>query len=156
MPFCFCRSTFGLSLLGSRFCLPLNVSVASKAVALFCYDGPPKTWSYCHSCFIFFSVQASQDMGIDAPIPVSVKLRDVNNVFERIVRTAQHPHLSIPETEAGRNRRHYRRLVNRSLLVATGTAFFTLDIESYSILALRAHIIDEKKWYHKVVGSVET
>lgn len=85
---------------------------------------PGHTAIHVLSCF---SVQASQDMGIDAPIPVSVKLRDVNNVFERIVRTAQHPHLSIPETEAGRNRRQYRRLVNRSLLVATGTAFFYLS-----------------------------
>lgn len=63
-------------------------------------------------------------MGIDTPIPVSIKLRDFNNVFRRIITAAQHPHLSIPETEAGRNRKHYRRLVNRSLMLVSGIVIF--------------------------------
>ncbi|GJU61505.1 mitochondrial Rho GTPase 1-like protein [Tanacetum coccineum] len=47
----------------------------------------------------------SQDMGIQAPIPISTKLGDFNNVFKRTVAAAEHPHLSIPETEAGKTRK---------------------------------------------------
>ncbi|KAK1318288.1 Rac-like GTP-binding protein ARAC9 [Acorus calamus] len=66
------------------------------------------------------STRVSQDMGIEAPIPVSMKLGDLNNVYRRIINAAQNPHLSIPETEAGRNRKQYRRIVNRSLMVVSG------------------------------------
>lgn len=59
-------------------------------------------------------------MGIEAPIPVSTKLGDFNNVFRRIVSAAEHPHLSIPETEAGKSRKQYHRLVNRSLMFVSG------------------------------------
>jgi hypothetical protein len=55
-----------------------------------------------------FTFQVSQDMGIEIPIPISVRLRDLNNIFARIVHTAQQPHLSIPETEAGKTRRQYQ------------------------------------------------
>lgn len=71
-------------------------------------------------CSILVVLQVSQDMGIETPIPVSIKLRDYNNVFRKIVTAAQNPHLSIPETEAGRNRKQYRRLVNRSLMFVSG------------------------------------
>ncbi|RRT72982.1 hypothetical protein B296_00018944, partial [Ensete ventricosum] len=53
-------------------------------------------------------VLVSQDMGIETPIPISMKLRDHNDVFRRIVSAAQQPHLSIPETEAGKSRKQYR------------------------------------------------
>ncbi|EMS67255.1 Mitochondrial Rho GTPase 1 [Triticum urartu] len=46
------------------------------------------------------STRVSQDMGIETPIPISVKLKDLNSIFCRIVHAAQRPHLSIPETEA--------------------------------------------------------
>lgn len=59
-------------------------------------------------------------MGVEAPIPISVKLGDFNSLFRRIVTAAEHPHLSIPETEAGRTRKHYHRLLNRSLMVVSG------------------------------------
>ncbi|KAB5529321.1 hypothetical protein DKX38_019402 [Salix brachista] len=62
------------------------------------------------------STRVSQDMGIEAPVPISSKMGDTNNVFRRIVTAAEHPHLSIPETEAGRSRKQYNRLVNRSLM----------------------------------------
>ncbi|CAL5387527.1 unnamed protein product [Camellia sinensis] len=62
------------------------------------------------------STRVSQDMGIDAPIPLSTKLGDFNNVFRRIVTAAERPHLSIPETEAGRSRKQYHKLINRSLM----------------------------------------
>ncbi|CAL9199798.1 unnamed protein product [Musa hybrid cultivar] len=61
------------------------------------------------------STRVSQDMGIETPIPISMKLRDHNDVFRRIVSAAQQPHLSIPETEAGKSRKQYQRLLNRSL-----------------------------------------
>lgn len=66
-------------------------------------------------------------MGIEMPIPISVRLRDLNNIFCRIVHAAQQPHLSIPETEAGKTRRQYRQLLNRSLMVVSGKASSTLD-----------------------------
>jgi Ras family protein T1 len=37
-------------------------------------------------------------MGIEAPIPISTKLGNLNHVFRRIVSAAEHPHLSIPKT----------------------------------------------------------
>jgi hypothetical protein len=67
-----------------------------------------------------FTFQVSQDMGIETPIPISVRLRDLNNIFSRIIHAAQQPHLSIPETEAGKTRRQYRQLLNRSLMVVSG------------------------------------
>jgi len=71
-------------------------------------------------------------MGIETPIPVSMKLRDFNNLFRRIITAAQHPHLSIPETEAGRNRKQYRRLVNRSLMFVSGIAFLFGYLQAHS------------------------
>lgn len=59
-------------------------------------------------------------MGVEAPIPISTKLVDFNNVFRKIVSAAEHPHLSIPETEAGRTRKQYNRLINRSLMFVSG------------------------------------
>ncbi|KAF6136553.1 hypothetical protein GIB67_016009 [Kingdonia uniflora] len=43
---------------------------------------------------------ASQQMGLQAPIPVSTKLGDLNDLFRKIVNTAEQPHLSIPVIEA--------------------------------------------------------
>lgn len=63
-------------------------------------------------------------MGIEAPIPISMKLGETNNVFRRIVSTAERPHLSIPETEAGRSRKQYHRLINRSLMFFSGASMF--------------------------------
>lgn len=59
-------------------------------------------------------------MGMEAPISVSMKLGDTNNIFRRIVDAAQRPHLSIPVTEAGKNYQHYKKIVNRSLVVLSG------------------------------------
>lgn len=82
--------------------------------------------------------QVSQDMGIEAPIPISAKLGDFNNVFRRIVCAADHPHLSIPETEAGKSRKQYHRLVNRSLmLVSVGAAVAIVGLAAYRVYAAR-------------------
>lgn len=62
-------------------------------------------------------------MGIDAPITISTKLGDLNNVFRKIVIAAEHPHLSIPETEAGKRRKQYNRLINRSLMFVSGISW---------------------------------
>ncbi|KAJ6928794.1 hypothetical protein NC652_012820 [Populus alba x Populus x berolinensis] len=80
----------------------------------------------------------SQDMGIEAPIPISSKMGDTNNVFRRIVTAAEHPHLSIPETEAGRSRKQYNRLVNRSLMfVSVGAAVAIVGLAAYRVYAAR-------------------
>ncbi|KAA3468680.1 mitochondrial Rho GTPase 1-like [Gossypium australe] len=78
------------------------------------------------------STRVSQDMGIEAPIPISSKLSDFNNIFRRIVNAAEHPHLSIPETEAGRSRKQYHRLINRSLMVVSvGAAVAIVGFAAY-------------------------
>ena len=60
-------------------------------------------------------MKVAQDMGIEPPVSISSKL-GLNNLFHKIITAAQHPHLSIPETEAGKSRKHYNRLINRTLM----------------------------------------
>ncbi|KAM5561275.1 mitochondrial Rho GTPase 1-like [Rosa sericea] len=84
------------------------------------------------------STRVSQDMGTEAPIPISTKLGDFNNVFRKIVSAAEHPHLSIPETEAGRSRKQYHRLINRSLMfVSVGAAVAIVGLAAYRVYAAR-------------------
>lgn len=84
------------------------------------------------------STRVSQDMGIEAPIPISAKLGDFNNVFRRIVRAAEQPHLSIPETEAGKSRKQYHRLINRSLtVISVGAAVAIVGLAAYRVYAAR-------------------
>ncbi|KAL8166385.1 hypothetical protein V2J09_007884 [Rumex salicifolius] len=86
------------------------------------------------------AARVSQDMGIDSPIPISAKLGEFNNVFRRIVRAAENPHLSIPETEAGRSRKQYHRLVNRSLMViSVGAAVTVVGLAAFRMYAARKH-----------------
>ncbi|KAF3784022.1 Mitochondrial Rho GTPase 1 [Nymphaea thermarum] len=86
------------------------------------------------------STRVSQDMGIEAPITISVKLRDINNLFQKIINAAQQPHLSIPETEAGRNRKQYRKIMNRSLMVVSvGAAVAVVGLAAYRVYAARKH-----------------
>lgn len=86
-------------------------------------------------------------MGIEAPIPISSKLGDFNNLFRRIVVAAEHPHLSIPETEAGRTRKQYHRLINRSLMFVSGVLtdwskiIFILKIIDSSLIRFHLHVI---------------
>ncbi|XP_047163018.1 mitochondrial Rho GTPase 2-like [Vigna umbellata] len=69
------------------------------------------------------SVKVTQELGIEAPIHVSMKLGDSSNVYKKIVHAAEHPHLSIPETEIGKKRKQYHRLLQHSLVFASvGTA----------------------------------
>ncbi|KAF3454463.1 hypothetical protein FNV43_RR04910 [Rhamnella rubrinervis] len=84
------------------------------------------------------STRVSQDMGVEAPIHISSKLGDFNNLFRKIVSAAEHAHLSIPETEAGRTRKHYNRLVNRSLMfVGVGAAVAIVGLAAYRVYASR-------------------
>ncbi|GAV89498.1 EF_assoc_1 domain-containing protein/EF_assoc_2 domain-containing protein/Miro domain-containing protein/EF_hand_4 domain-containing protein [Cephalotus follicularis] len=78
------------------------------------------------------SIKVTLELGIEAPIPVSVKLRDFNNIFFRIVSAAESPNRGIPETQTGRNRKHYRQLVNRSLMfVSVGSAVAIVGLAAY-------------------------
>uniref|UniRef100_A0A0E0N4U1 EF-hand domain-containing protein n=1 Tax=Oryza rufipogon TaxID=4529 RepID=A0A0E0N4U1_ORYRU len=84
------------------------------------------------------STRVSHDMGIETPIPFSVRLRDLNNIFCRIVHAAQQPHLSIPETEAGKTHRQYRQFLNRSLtVVSVGAAVAVVGVAAYRVYAAR-------------------
>ncbi|KDP23523.1 hypothetical protein JCGZ_23356 [Jatropha curcas] len=84
------------------------------------------------------STRVTQDMGIEAPIPISSKMGDTNSIFRRIVNAAEHPHLSIPETEAGRSRKQYHRLINRSLMfVSVGAAVAIVGLAAYRVYAAR-------------------
>ncbi|MED6186190.1 Mitochondrial Rho GTPase 1 [Stylosanthes scabra] len=84
------------------------------------------------------STRVSQDMGVEAPIPISVKLGDFNSLFRRIVTAAEQPHLSIPETEAGKSRKQYQRLVNRSLMVVSvGAAVVVVGLAAYRVYSAR-------------------
>ena len=70
-------------------------------------------------------------MGIDAPMSVSVKERDINDVFSRIVNAAQQPHLNVPETDQGRRQKRYKKLANFTLMSLSG---------KHSMVAIKAHI----------------
>ncbi|KAL6217395.1 PREDICTED: mitochondrial Rho GTPase 2 [Fragaria vesca subsp. vesca] len=84
------------------------------------------------------SLGVSQELGIEAPIRVSMKQSNLNNVFGRIVYAAEHPHLSIPETETRKNRRKYRQLFNRSLtFVSVGAAAAVVGLAVYRNYAAR-------------------
>ncbi|XP_042753732.1 mitochondrial Rho GTPase 2 isoform X2 [Lactuca sativa] len=76
-------------------------------------------------------------MKIDAPIRMSVKENDTNDAFLRIVNAAERCHLSVPETEHGRNKKHYQQLVNRSLVIASGAAVAVVAFAAYRAYALR-------------------
>ncbi|KAL6547104.1 Mitochondrial Rho GTPase 1 [Orobanche minor] len=84
------------------------------------------------------STRVSQDMGIEAPIPLSTKLGEFSNIFHRIMRAAEHPHLSIPETSAGKSRKQYHRLINRSLVfISVGAAVAVVGMAAYRVYAAR-------------------
>jgi Ras family protein T1 len=84
------------------------------------------------------STRMTQDMGIEPPVSISSKLGDFNNLFRKILTAAQHPHLSIPETEAGKSRKHYNRLINRSLMaVSIGAAAVVVGLAAYRVYATR-------------------
>lgn len=70
--------------------------------------------------YLYF-VQVTQELGIDAPIHISMKLGDSSNAYNKIISAAEHPHLSIPETEYGRKRKQY----HNNLIFASGVSPFS-------------------------------
>ncbi|KAL4588177.1 hypothetical protein LXL04_001058 [Taraxacum kok-saghyz] len=79
-----------------------------------------------------------QELKIDSPIHISVKEREMNNIFWRIVNAAERCYLSVPETEYGRNKKQYCRLVNRSLMFASvGAAAAVIALAAYRAYASR-------------------
>ncbi|XVF72418.1 hypothetical protein PTKIN_Ptkin12aG0119800 [Pterospermum kingtungense] len=84
------------------------------------------------------SARVTQQLGMEAPISVGVKLRDPKNVFFRIISAAEHPHMSIPETENGKKRKQYRRLINSSLMfVSVSAAVTVVGLAAYRAYAAR-------------------
>ncbi|PON55290.1 Parvalbumin [Parasponia andersonii] len=84
------------------------------------------------------SMRVCQELGIEAPISVSVKLSFLNNVFSRIVDVAEQTHLHIPETETGRNRKHYQQLISCSLMcMSVGAAAAVFGLAVYRVYAAR-------------------
>jgi Ras family protein T1 len=84
------------------------------------------------------SAAVCESMRIDPPIHVSVKERDMNSVFSRIVNAAEQPHSCVPETETGRKKKRYRQFVNRSLtLVSVGAAAAVIGLAAYRAYAAR-------------------
>ncbi|KAJ0089407.1 hypothetical protein Patl1_32953 [Pistacia atlantica] len=65
------------------------------------------------------SAMVSQEMGIEPPIHISMKVGDSNNLFSRVVRAAKHPHLNIPETQVGKSKKQYT-----AILLTTHLCFF--------------------------------
>lgn len=79
-----------------------------------------------------------QDMGIHAPISVSVKDGDMNNLFYRIVNAAEQPHVGVPETEIGKYKKRNRQLVNNSLVfVSVSAAVTVVALAAYRAYAAR-------------------
>ncbi|BFG43174.1 hypothetical protein CerSpe_294480 [Prunus speciosa] len=84
------------------------------------------------------SLGISQELGIEAPVRVSMKLNTMNDVFNRILSVAEHPHLSIPETETRKNRKKYLQVVNRSLMcVSVGAAAAFVGLAAYRVYLAR-------------------
>ncbi|GAB2218732.1 hypothetical protein Droror1_Dr00001961 [Drosera rotundifolia] len=80
------------------------------------------------------SARICQDMGILPPESISIKSGDYKNIFRKIGR----PHLSIPETDAGRSSKQYDRLINCSLVfVSVGAAIAIVGLPAYRVYAAR-------------------
>ncbi|KAI3773084.1 hypothetical protein L6452_04282 [Arctium lappa] len=93
---------------------------------------------HSYSTAIKDSETICQAVKIDAPIRISVKEKRMNNVFHRIVNAAEQCHLGVPETEYGRNKKHFRQLVNHSLILASvGAAFVVVALAAYRAYASR-------------------
>ncbi|CAL9219681.1 unnamed protein product [Arabidopsis halleri] len=82
------------------------------------------------------STRVTQDIGIDAPIPISSKLGDFGNLFRKILTAAEHPHLNIPAIESKKKRSC--KLINKSLMaVSIGTAALIAGLASFRLYTAR-------------------
>ncbi|XP_010425682.1 PREDICTED: mitochondrial Rho GTPase 3 [Camelina sativa] len=83
------------------------------------------------------TTRVTQDIGIDAPIPISSKLGDFDNLFRKILTAAEHPHLNIPEIES-KKKKSRKLIINKSLLaVSIGTAALIAGIASFRLYTAR-------------------
>ncbi|VVA96552.1 unnamed protein product [Arabis nemorensis] len=82
------------------------------------------------------STRVTQEIGIEAPIPISSKLGEFDKLFQMILAAAEHPHMSIPNIESKKERRC--KLINRSLMpVSIGTASLIIGLASFRLYAAR-------------------
>ncbi|KAL0675707.1 hypothetical protein Bca4012_003688 [Brassica carinata] len=82
------------------------------------------------------ATRATQDIGIEAPIPISSKMGDLDNLFPKILTAAEHPHLCIPEIKSKKKRS--RKLMKRSLMVVSiGTGAVIVGLVSFRLYAAR-------------------
>ncbi|ESQ49544.1 hypothetical protein EUTSA_v10020270mg [Eutrema salsugineum] len=82
------------------------------------------------------STRVAQDIGIEAPIPISSKLRDFDNLFLKILTSAEHPHLGIPAIKSKKKRSF--KLINRSLMaISMGSAALIVGLASFRLYAGR-------------------
>ena len=73
------------------------------------------------SSMCLFPSQLCADMGVMPPIPVSSRLRDVSELWSRVIAASRSPHVGVPETSAARNSRELRRRrIYRSTVIAVG------------------------------------
>ncbi|KAJ0249706.1 Mitochondrial Rho GTPase 3 [Hirschfeldia incana] len=79
------------------------------------------------------AARATQDIGIEVPIPISSKLGDFNDLFQKILTAAEHPHLGIPEIESKKKRS--RKLMKRSLMVVSRAVI--VGLVSFRLYAAR-------------------
>lgn len=62
-------------------------------------------------------LQVTQDIGIEAPIPISSKLGDFDSLFQMILAAAEHPHFCIPKIESKKKKSF--KLIKRSLMAVS-------------------------------------
>ncbi|XP_020236256.1 mitochondrial Rho GTPase 1 [Cajanus cajan] len=87
---------------------------------------------------ILDSVKVTQELGIEAPIHVSMKLGDTSNVYNKIVNAAEQPHLSIPESEVARKKKQHNQLLHHSLIFAlVGAAMAVAGLTAYRVRSVR-------------------
>ncbi|XP_050238843.1 mitochondrial Rho GTPase 2 isoform X2 [Mercurialis annua] len=84
------------------------------------------------------SLAVCQELGIEAPIPVSSRTGEMNNAFCRILEAAERPHVNIPETESCRKQKYFRHLVSHSLLfMSVGAAFTVAGLAAFRAYSAR-------------------
>ncbi|KAL4395307.1 hypothetical protein HN51_023246 [Arachis hypogaea] len=84
-----------------------------------------------HPRALLDSVKVAQQLGIEVPIHVSMKLDDSSYVYQKIVKAAEHPHLNIPESETAKKRKQQQQFFYQSLmfaLVGAAVAAFGLSV----------------------------
>ncbi|KAF8084477.1 hypothetical protein N665_0716s0022 [Sinapis alba] len=80
--------------------------------------------------------RATQEIGIEAPISISSKLGEFDNLFQKILTAAEHPHLGVPQIES--KKKKSRKLMKRSLVVVSiGTGALIVGLGSFRLYAAR-------------------